>query len=248
MLSNGHPSRPHADFINRFAVAVALLHGPSWTTFMPFTWTAVDLAVAPLLGPQRDDRIDGSSTTSGDPAGRKGREDEEASRAEECGDVGWRNAIEKRCEQAGDADRENGANSDADDREEESLAEHEPEDTPALGAERDPDTDFAGALGDAVRGNAVDPEEREQQRDDAEASCSPQGDPLREERERHVRIERGLVEDRKRCVEASDEPAERCGGNAAGRAHDQRHAGVVALGERDIDEVARLLSERAGLR
>ena len=84
-------------------------------------------------------------------------------------------------------DRAGDADASADQRRLEVLDEDQREDVAARGAERHPDADFVRALADRVRGDAVDADGREQQRDHREPGQQHGAKPRRGQRVEDLR-------------------------------------------------------------
>src|SRR5439155_20792930 len=89
-----------------------------------------------------------------------------------------RYAVQLRGNQASCADRQRQAEHETDDDALECAAEYEIDDPAAIGAERHPDPDLVRALRDGVRGDAVETDGGEHERDDPEQTCQARNGTL----------------------------------------------------------------------
>ena len=91
------------------------------------------------------DRADPHGASRGQKAGRQGKQKQEPGCKEERGKIVRADLVEQAAEQAGKGQSQEETGSDAGDREQQSLTQHQPENVGAFGAQREADADFLAA-------------------------------------------------------------------------------------------------------
>ncbi len=132
-----------------------------------------------LLGAEGFGGVDGGRLASGDVAGGERYQNQDESDSGEGERVAGRDAVKLGGHEAGESGGESDAGGDSEEGHAQALAEDEAQDVRTLRAERHADADFAGALADQIRDDAVDPDAGEQERergkggeqDHGEAAC-----------------------------------------------------------------------------
>ena len=168
------------------------------------------------VGAQGDQRIDAHRTARRDPAGRdgygeQGERDRGVGQRIDCPD-----SVEQRRQESAEREGARQADRDAGERGRDVLPQHQRTDRRALRAHGHPDADLLRALADGVRGHAVNPDRRQQQRDHCEPGEQRRLKPRLAQRIRQLGGERRDAEQRQLWIERLHFAPDRRPSTAAG--------------------------------
>src|SRR5688500_14512879 len=134
-----------------------------------FTVKAMTLSpFDPLLLRQRDERADTRRAARRSEAGDERNEREDGNSGQHHHRVERTDAVQLGSDDVAQRQRARDARGNAERYQQRAFTQHEPQDTPRVAAERQPNADFARTLADVIREHAVQTDRREQQGEQAE--------------------------------------------------------------------------------